>query len=417
MGCTTYATLLYQIDKDHVQTILKQNNTTSYLYSINENWTAIMLSDDEEGNDEFAAYISEVTGQLCMYIACLPDQAWGFSCFLNGEALVSWYIQYDDVTPESQLEGELSILSEWVTIPSSYERFLSYTLLNISDQKAHEGAREVFLQAFDITCIEGCSYASLSRQTAEFLQQHNILFTKSRRSPVQVKKLINTCLHEQMLRAGFFLSESLSITNQVGKEERRNALEQFAFNRATPYVNNTGLLLTFHKRQRKFTALLQHANYGSIDLWTWVDGKWGRTHGVAQWISYKDEQELRGRLDEVAYLFLKYGPTFLQQIDTTLELFSPRDLLTDIADLSLVSRGFSSKSTDEQTIYVNDQYELLFTHTSYPRQLFGRFHHISEPTIWHNLHPFWLDQCYYCKKTEFIHLLEQMLRTFERQTT
>ncbi|MBG9789751.1 hypothetical protein [Brevibacillus laterosporus] len=417
MGYTTYATLLYQIDKEHVQTILKQKNIKSYLYPINESWTAVMLSDEEDGSDEFAAYISEITGQLSMYVASLPNQAWGFSCYLNGEVLVSWFIQYNDVACDLQLEGTLSTLSDWVTSPSSFERFMNYTLQNESAEKALGEARALFLQAFDIADVEGWSFAYLSRQTSQFLQQHRILINKCRRSPVRVKKMIKACLQEHLLKAGFVLSEAVPTPNQEGGKKGRDALEQFAFYRATPAITNTGLLLTFHKRQRKFTALLQHASYGSIDLWTWSEGKWGRTHGVAQWRSYADEQELVEYLYEVAHLFVEYGPAFFQQIDHNLEVFSPRDLLLDIADKSLISRGFLRESTNEYTSYVNDQYELSFTHTTYPRQLFGRFRHVSEPTVWHNLHPFWLDQCYYCTKTEFIHLLGHMLQTFERQTT
>lgn len=417
MGYTTYATLLYQIDKDHVQTILKQHSIKSFLYPINQNWTAVMLAEEEEGSDEFAAYISEITGQLSIYAVHLPDQAWGFSSYVNGEALVSLFVSYNDSTPERHLEGTLSTLSDWVACPTSFERFLNYMLLNEQEQKTHEKARALFLQAFDITGVEGCSYAYLSRQKAQFLQQHRILVNKCRRSPVRVNKMVRACLQEQLLKAGFALSEAVFPPAEAVAKTGRKALEQFAFYCATPAITNTGLLLSFHKRQRRFTASLQHESYGSIDLWTWSEGKWGRTHGVAQWKSYADEQELSECLYEVLHLFLEYGPAFFQQIDGNLELFSSRDLLVEIADPPLAARGFVRESTKEQTRYANDQYEISFTHASYPRQLFGRFRHVSEPTVWHNLHPFWLDQCYYCKKAEFIYLLEHMLQTFERQTT
>ncbi|XOS92418.1 hypothetical protein ACLMAB_00555 [Brevibacillus laterosporus] len=219
MGYTTYATLLYQIDKEHVQTILKQNNIKSYLYPINESWTAVMLSDEEDGGDEFAAYISEITGQLSMYVASLPNQAWGFSCYLNGEALVSWFIQYNDVASDLQLEGTLSTLSDWVTSPSSFERFMNYTLQNESEEKAHEEARALFLQAFDIADVEGWSFAYLSRQTSQFLQQHRILVNNCRRSPVRVKKMIKACLQEQLFKAGFVLSEAVPTPTQEGEKK------------------------------------------------------------------------------------------------------------------------------------------------------------------------------------------------------
>jgi hypothetical protein len=171
MSQFTFATLVKE-DKQTIASYLEKNKTSSYLFSVNANWCAVIVEDDMQLAAQTAEEMSTALDTFALYFFDCEDHGWGFSLFLRGQLKSECYVDYEDLV----ISFENSALYEECADQEAYMIFRRWVKNFYDDADEILNGVHLFKKAFAMEKIEWISYEYLSSDLDERLDQLQVQY-------------------------------------------------------------------------------------------------------------------------------------------------------------------------------------------------------------------------------------------------
>lgn len=345
MSQFTFATLV-KAPPQSIAEFLEKSQSSSYLFPANPAWQAVIVENDMEIAEQTAQKMSLALNTSALYFFDCVDHGWGYSLFHRGRLESECFVNYEESSIHLHNHGEAAMYKA-STNPEAYMIFRQW--VKHFDDHLDEifGGVELFKKAFAIEKIEWVSYAYLSTDSDERLNDLEAQFFPGSKKIIPVKKIIFEILQDSFNQIGYFLDKSMS----DGK--------RLAFTRKDEHGYTYGLYVDASDKG-KISASLYSPSKGYSDLF-WVTCKQHRRE-----ITYEDEAQLQLALEEIRDVFVNIGHNWLQ--NNQIEVFEVNAVYQEIMTPFLEKKGFRKVHEDQpimfggKLIYKRDEFTITFEH-------------------------------------------------------
>lgn len=328
MSQFTFATLV-KGNQEPIAHFLEKSQSSSYLFPANPDWQAVIVENDMEIAEQTAQKMSLALDTSALYFFDCVDHGWGYSLFHRGRLESECFVNYEESSIHIHNHGEAALYKACVN-PEAYMIFRRWVKHFYDHLDEIFGGVELFKKAFAIEKIEWISYAYLSTDSDERLNDLEAQFFPGSKKIIPVKKIIFEILQDSFNQIGYFLDESMS--------DRK----RFAFTRKDEHGYTYGIYLDASDNG-KISASLYSPTVRYLDMF-WVVRRQYRSD-----MPYEDEDQLRLVLEEIRDVFVDLGHKWLH--DNQIERFDVNAVYQKIITPYLEEKGFRMEHEDNPIMF------------------------------------------------------------------